>query len=50
MPPGKYRLYRCLYNPNGGEEIPQGDRVFGKVAVVCRALFPSIAAVAEPDY
>lgn len=47
---GKYRLYRCLYDPSGGEEVPQGSRVFGDVAVICQELFPSIAAVAKPDY
>ena len=42
--PGVYRLYRCSYK---GEDIPQGAQIVNQQAV-CEALFPSLAAVAEP--
>lgn len=44
-----YRLYRCPYDPDGGDEVPQGDRVFTNVRETCEALFPSVAAVATAD-
>ena len=43
--PGVYRLYRCLY---AGKSILQGSRISDEEAV-CKALFPSLALVAEPD-
>ena len=46
---GFYRLYRCQYMPDGGGELPQGSRIFKNVRETCEALFPSVAAVAEPD-
>ncbi len=41
---GEYRLYRCAYD---GGAVPQGDRIRDEKAV-CGALFPSLAAVADP--
>jgi len=48
--PGIYRLYRCPYPPTllYNKEIPQGSRISNEQEV-CQALFPSLAAVAEPD-
>lgn len=43
--PGRYRIYRCLYEP---DDVPQGDRVTLEDEVA-RAIFPSLALVAEPD-
>ena len=46
---GTYRLYHCRYPvASGSNEIPQGDRIINEQEV-CQALFPSLAAVAEPD-
>lgn len=42
--PGIYRLYRCAYEG----EIPQGNRILNEKEV-CKALFPSLDLVAEPD-
>lgn len=49
--PGIYRLYRCPYPPRlagGDSEIPQGSRIINEQEVG-EVLFPSLAAVAEPD-
>jgi hypothetical protein len=43
---GTYRLYRCRFE---GYDMPQGDRLYGDEAAVCKAVFPSLAAVAKPD-
>ena len=46
-----YRLYRCdLETATTFGGIPQGMRVPDHERQVCEALFPSLAAVAEPDY
>lgn len=50
--PGVYRLYRCSYPPvlvvGDDSKIPEGSRIAHE-RKVCEALFPSLAAVAEPD-
>lgn len=46
---GLYRLYRCEYDPEQGETVPQGARIYNNEREICEALFPSLAAVAEPD-
>ena len=43
---GVYRLYRCQFD---GDDVPQGARVYVDEAAVCRALFPTLANVAEAD-
>lgn len=43
--PGVYRLYRCVY---WGDDVPEGARVPNEEQVA-KALFPSLALVAEPD-
>ena len=60
---GAYRIYRCPFDwsvdprstarfavPLGTplESLPQGSRILNE-RKVCEALFPSLAAVAEPD-
>ena len=46
--PGVYRIYRCPYPHDEGQDIPQGSRISHETAV-CEALFPSLAAVARAD-
>jgi len=46
--PGVYRLYRCPWEGTE-EDVPQGARVGLYEDLVCEALFPSLAAVADPD-
>ena len=41
----RYRLYRC---PFEGDGIPQGSQV-GDMVGVCHELFPSLAAMGEPE-
>lgn len=42
-----YRLYRCPWSGDINA-MPQGARIDDE-GIVCRALFPSLAAVANPD-
>lgn len=50
--PGVYRIYRCSYDEAmsmaGSGELPQGSRISNE-RIVCEALFPTLAAIAEPD-
>jgi len=41
-----YRLYRCHWD---GDVPPQGMRIHAHEDEVCQAVFPSLAAVGEPD-
>jgi len=44
----RYRLYRCRWE--GTEyDIPQGNRITNDAEKVCKALFPTLAAVGKPD-
>ena len=43
-----YRIYRCRWDGRL-EDVPQGDRV-PDMEAACKALFPTLAQVAEPNY
>ena len=43
-----YRLYRCPWEGNI-ENMPQGDWLGNREAIVCQELFPSLARVAKTE-